>query len=106
MNDLRNKVLSLIETKQKWLKQWHAPVLLSSYDRQVRSDMIQVLSDNIAELEEILADLDKATPKEPVKETPYPGWKPGCQVCGAHGAQGYVCPRMDCPTRATCGDVV
>lgn len=29
----------------------------------------------------------------------------GCQVCGMSwkdGAIGYVCPRMDCPTRVTC----
>ena len=43
---------------------------------------------------------------EPVKKPPYPGWKPGCQVCGAHGAVGFVCPRSDCPTKVTCGGVV
>lgn len=43
---------------------------------------------------------------EPVQKPPYPGWKPGCQVCGVHGVTGYVCPRSDCPTKVTCGGVV
>ena len=43
---------------------------------------------------------------EPVQKPPYPGWKPGCQVCGVHGVPGYVCPRSDCPTKVTCGGVV
>ena len=33
----------------------------------------------------------------------------GCRVCGigADGkAYGYVCPRLDCPTKVTCGGVV
>jgi hypothetical protein len=44
----------------------------------------------------------KAALAEP-QGPPYPGWKMGCQVCGAHGAVGFVCPRSDCPTRVTCG---
>lgn len=43
---------------------------------------------------------------EPVQKPPYQGWWPGCQVCGAHGATGFVCPRLDCPTKVTCGGVV
>jgi len=23
---------------------------------------------------------------------------PRCSVCGLHGVNGYVCPRVDCPT--------
>lgn len=65
MNDLRNKLLDLIATKQKWLSQWRAPELLTAYDRQSRSDMIQILSDNIAELKDVLADLEKAESKSP-----------------------------------------
>ena len=57
----RTKLRELIATKQQWLRQWQAPELLSPG----RSDMIQVLSDNIAELQQVLAELDKAEPQEP-----------------------------------------
>ena len=52
------------------------------------------------------------TPKEPVSwlNQPRPGvfnWQRGCRVCGTDAApntaMGYVCPRMDCPARVTCG---
>ena len=26
----------------------------------------------------------------------------GCTTCGITGANGYVCPRTDCPSRVTC----
>jgi hypothetical protein len=59
IHDARTKLCELITTKQKWLRQWQAPELLS----QGRSDMIQILSDNINELKDVLADLDKAEEK-------------------------------------------
>ena len=58
----RTKLRELIATKQQWLRQWQAPELLSPG----RSDMIHILSDNIAELQQVLAELDKAEPQEPV----------------------------------------
>ena len=38
-----------------------------------------------------------------------PEWKRGCAVCGigADGkAYGYVCPRLNCPTKVTFGGAV
>ena len=51
-------------------------------------------------------------PVEPIEPTPTFHVEPlkwGCGVCriGADGkAYGYVCPRLDCPTKVTCGGAV
>ena len=53
-----------------------------------------------------------AEPVEPTSIPTFPPvsqWKQGCAVCGigADGkAYGYVCPRLDCPIKITCGGAV
>ena len=71
----RTKLRELIATKQQWLRQWQAPELLSPG----RSDMIHILSDNIAELQQVLAELDKAEPQEPDSPERRCGG-PGCDM--------------------------
>ena len=54
----------------------------------------------------------RAALAEPVEPTPTFHVEPlkwGCGACriGADGkAYGYVCPRLDCPTKVTCGGAV
>lgn len=52
-----NNIKDLIATKKKHLQQWRAPELL--YGIQSRSDAIMIFEDSIAELEDILRDLEK-----------------------------------------------
>lgn len=55
---------------------------------------------------------EEAALAEPVEPTPTFHVEPlkwGCGVCGigADGkAYGYVCPRLDCPTKVSCGVAV
>jgi hypothetical protein len=64
------------------------------------------------QINELRERLDRALHQWPIPHLPapympqaVPPFPRGCPVCGigANGeVMGYVCPRMDCPTRITC----